>query len=62
MHAVPNPLHRGMPRHGGALGTGSKEHELCIAVLSHCDECGGQLSGVCLVVEWTDCDDRGDTG
>jgi hypothetical protein len=51
-----------MPRHGGALGTGSKEHELCIAVLSHCDECGGQLSGVCLVVEWTDRDDRGDTG
>jgi hypothetical protein len=30
---------------------GTKEDELHLAVSSHCDECGGQLFGVRMIVE-----------
>ena len=62
MHLARDTVRQGPPCHGGALNAGSEEHELRIAVLSHCNECGGQMSGVYVIVERTDRDDRGDTG
>jgi len=62
MHAAPDTLRRGPPHHSVALLAGAKEDELRLAPSSHCDECGGQLLGVRMIVERAYRDDGRETG
>jgi hypothetical protein len=62
MHAAPDTVRRRSPQHSFALLAGAKEDELRLAPSSHCDERGGQLLGVRMIVERAYRDDGRETG
>jgi hypothetical protein len=62
MHAASDTVRRRSPQYSFALLAGAKEDEPRLALSSHCDECGGQLLGVRMIIERAYRDDGRETG